>query len=638
MKNKNNLEILEEPSDSLKRDLTGMAAVIVSAVAVLSTLYHIYALGIRATSVLELRTIHLMAAFIIVPLLYAPFKHRKALSLFDWILVIVGIIVSVYVLLQSEDFVLRAGVSPTVGDLICGGIAIFLILEMVRRLVGLPLVILTLVLILYAKFASFFPGPLQSKSYPLMRIISQAYSIDGIYGIPIGASSTYVLLFILFGAILNATGTGKLYTDLAYAVAGRYRGGPAKVAVFASALFGTISGSGIANVVGTGTFTIPLMKSAGFAPHFAAAVEAVASTGGQIMPPVMGAGAFIMAEMISVPYVKIAVAALLPAILYFGAVYTMIDLRAGKKGLKGLPANQLPDPKEVLRERGHLIIPLLVLLYELVIVQTTAIRAALFAIYTAIAVSCIRKNSRLSWSSLFKALGDGTKGCMEVIAACACAGIVVAMISLTGVGLKLSAAIVTISQGSLFMALILTAIIVVILSMGLPTTACYLISAAVMGPALAKMGISPLQAHLFIFYYACISGITPPVALVAYPAAAIAKTSPIKVALTAARLGIVGFLVPFMFVYTPGLLLVGSPLFIAQSCITSALGVFALSAALEGWLSRSISMLARGILLISGIFLMIAEPITDFIGLTCLIIVLIFHYLPAKKTSSDSDT
>ncbi|NPV69954.1 MAG: TRAP transporter permease [Firmicutes bacterium] len=628
--------ILEEPSDSLKRNLTGAAAAIVAGVAVLSSLYHVYSLGIRATSVLELRALHLMVAFIIVPLLYAPFSGRKAVSPLDWLMAIAGVVTTFYVLTQNEDFVLRAGVSPTAGDLVLGAVAIVLILEMVRRLVGLPLTILTLVLVLYAKFASFFPGPLRAKSYPLARIISQAFSIDGIYGIPIGASSTFVLLFILFGAVLNATGTGKFYTDLAYAGAGRLRGGPAKVAVFASALFGTISGSGIANVVATGTFTIPLMKSTGFLPHFAGAVEAVASTGGQIMPPVMGAGAFLMAEMVSMPYSKIAISAALPAILYFLAVYLMIDLEAGRMGLKGLPSCELPDPKAIWRTRGHLIIPLLVLLYELVIVQTTAIRAALFAIYTAVAVSFLRKDTRLSWKGLLGALADGTKGCMEVIASCACAGIVVAMISLTGVGLKLSTAIVSLSHGSLFLALVLTAVIVVILSMGLPTTACYLISAAVMGPALTKMGISPLQAHMFIFYFACVSGITPPVALVAYPAAAIARTSPIQVALTAAKLGIVGFLVPFMFVYTPGLLLMGSPGWVAWSCLTSTLGVFALSVALEGWLSRPVAPAVRAVLLAGGVLLMIAEIKTDLIGLGCLAAGLTLHYLTAGVRRSGS--
>ncbi|MGE5483518.1 MAG: TRAP transporter permease [Ignavibacteriales bacterium] len=625
-------QILEEPSDSLKRDLTGLAGKVVTAVAVLSSLYHIWALGLKATSVMELRAIHLMVGFIIVPLLYAPFKNRKRLTLLDWLFAAAGVAITVYVLTEGDAWVLRAGVAPTTLDVVFGGLCIIMILEMVRRLVGAPLAILTTVLMVYAKFASFFPGALRSKSYSIARIVSQAFSVDGIYGIPIGASSTYVLLFILFGAMLSATGTGKFYTDLAYSAAGRMRGGPAKVAVIASALFGTISGSGIANVVATGTFTIPLMKSTGFLSHFAGAVEAVASTGGQIMPPVMGAGAFLMAEMVSMPYSKIALSAALPALLYFLAVYLMIDFEAGRMGLEGMPASQLPDARSVWRSRGHLMIPLIVLLYELLVVQTTAIKAALFGIGAAVVVSYVKKETRISGQAIIKALADGTKGCMEVIASCACAGIVVAMISLTGVGLKLSAAIVSVAGGSLFLALILTAVIVIVLSMGLPTTACYLVSAAVMGPALSKMGISPLQAHLFIFYFACISGITPPVALVAYPAGAIAKCSPIAVAFTAARLGIVGFLVPFMFVYTPGLLLVGSLPWVLWSCVTSVLGVFSLSMALGGWFRRPIPVALRAVLLVSGILLMIAEIVTDFVGLTGLAIGFFVHLRMISRT------
>ncbi|MGB9866426.1 MAG: TRAP transporter permease [Bacillota bacterium] len=623
---------LEEPSESLRRHLKPPLFTAVNYLAAAASVYHVIALGVKATSVLELRLLHLLAAFVLVPLVYAPGQRwRDRPTVIDWLLPIVGLAVTVYVFTQGDAFVLRAGVAPTPLDIVFGLLAILLVLEMVRRLVGLPLVILTVVLMVYSRFASLFPGPLRAKSYPLARIISQAFSIDGIYGIPLGASSTYVLLFILFGAMLSATGTGKFYTDLAYSIAGRFRGGPAKVAVLASALFGTISGSGIANVVATGTFTIPLMKSTGFAPHFAGAVEAVASTGGQIMPPIMGAGAFLMAEMISKPYSTIAISAALPAILYFLAVYFMIDFEAGRTNLKGLPPSQLPLARSVIRERGHLLIPILVLLYELLVVQTTAIRAALFSLYTAVLVSFLKKDTRLSWNKFVEALANGTKGCLEVIASCACAGIVVAMISLTGVGLKLSAAVVSLASGSLLLALVLVALIVVILSMGLPTTACYLISAAVMAPALTKMGISPLQAHLFVFYYACISGITPPVALVAYPAAAIAKTNPVKVALTAARLGIVGFLVPFMFVYSPALLLVGKWTWVLWSCVTSLVGVFALSVALSGWFQAPVNTWIRLLLLASGICLMIPEPATDVLGFGLLGGGMLWHYFGSKQ-------
>lgn len=626
--------LLSEYSDSLKRNLRSNINILVSFIAAAFAIYHIIALGIKATSALELRLIHLMAGFVLVPILYAPSKKLKGdtPSLLDWILSILGIAITIYVFSQGDDFVLRAGVNPTTLDLVFGGISIILILEMVRRLVGWPLVILTVFLIVYAKCAIYFPGILCAKSYSFTRIISQAFSIDGMYGIPIGASATYVLLFILFGAILNATGAGKFYTDLAYAVAGRYRGGPAKVALLASALFGTISGSGIANVVATGTFTIPLMKSAGFAPHFAAAVEAVASTGGQIMPPIMGAGAFLMSEMISRPYPEIAISAIIPALLYFGAAYLMIDFEAGKRKLLGLPTSQLPQVKEVLKKRGHLLIPIAVLLYELLILKTTAIRAALFSIYTVIIISFLKKETRFpSIMSFIEALANGTKGCLEVIATCACAGIVVAMISLTGVGIKLSSFVMSLAGGSLLAALILVAIVVIILSMGLPTTACYLISAAVMAPALTQIGFSPLQAHFFIFYYACISGITPPVALVAYPAAAIAKTNPFKVAFEAAKLGISGFIVPFMFMYNPALLLVGKPAFVLWACVSAIIGILSLSISLSGWFQGKIKIWARIAFLIAGVCLIIPEIDTDLIGLTLFGGSLIGHRLKGER-------
>lgn len=620
---------LSEYADTLKRSLKPNISLFASLLAAAFSIYHIIALGVKATSAMELRLIHLMAGLLLVPILYAPSKRSKrdTPSLFDWFLSLLGVIVTIYVFSQGDDFVFRAGINPTNLDILFGAITIFLILEMVRRLVGWPLIILTLILMVYAKFAVYFPGIFRSKSYSFARIISQSFSVDGIYGIPIGASATYVLLFILFGAILNATGAGKFYTDLAYSIAGRFRGGPAKVAVIASALFGTISGSGIANVVATGTFTIPLMKNAGFAPHFAAAVEAVASTGGQIMPPIMGAGAFLMAEMISKPYSEIAISAIIPALLYFGAAYLMIDFEAGKRNLMGLPPAQLPRISKVIKERGHLIIPIAVLLYELLIVKTTAIKAALFSIYAVIIISFLKKETRLpSLTSLIEALANGTKGCLEVIATCACAGIVVAMISLTGIGIKLSSFVISLAGGSLLMALILVAIVVVILSMGLPTTACYLISAAVMAPALTKIGLSPLQAHFFIFYYACISGITPPVALVAYPAAAIAKTNPFKVAFEAAKLGITGFIVPFMFIYSPALLLVGNWLFVSWSCLTATIGILALSISLSGWFQSSVRTWLRVTLFIAGLCLIVPEIKTDLIGLAMFGVSLAWHH------------
>lgn len=558
-----------------------------------------------------LRNIHLLCGFILIPLLYpGTKKHIERVNFFDYLLIAVGISISIYVMAQDEDFFMRAGVSPTQGDLFFGSLAIILVLIITKRVIGWPLVIVTIFFLFYAKFAIYFPGMFVGKSHSIKNIISYVFNIEGIYGIPIGVSSTYVILFILFSSILKESGAGEFYTDFAYSIAGRTRGGPAKVAVISSALFGTISGSGIANVVTTGSITIPLMKKTGFKAPYAGAVEAVASTGGQIMPPIMGAGAFLMAEIIGIPYTKIMIAALLPALLYFISIYNVVDFQAAKSGLLGLSPHELPSLKKVVTRNGHLIIPLIILIYILMS-GATPIKAAFLSIIATIIVSYFKKSTRMGIRKIASSFENGVLGCLEVIAACGCAGIIMALVSLTGIGLKLSALIVQISGSNLFIALLLTAIIVIILSMGLPTTACYIVSATIMAPGLIKMGITPLQAHLFIFYYACLSGITPPVALVAYPAGAIAKASPVAVSITAFRLGIVGFLVPFIFIYSPNLLLIGSLNQIIIASVTSLIGTYFISIASEGWYRGSVNSISRGFFLGGGILMLIPGLRTD---------------------------
>ncbi|NSW91521.1 MAG: TRAP transporter permease [Firmicutes bacterium] len=614
------IQKLLDEYEKRKRTFSGRTAQIITIIAVAGSLWHIYALGIAATSVILLRNLHVMFGFILIPLLYPGFDRNEKISFFDILMVLSGIAVTIYVFMQDHSFILRAGVSPTQGDIIFGVIAIFLVLAITKRVLGWPLVIVALAFMVYAKFGSYFPGMFIGRNYSLSRIISYVFNIDGIYGITTGVSSTYVVLFILFGAFLKNSGAGELYTDLSYAIAGRAKGGPAKVSVISSALFGTISGSGIANVVTTGSMTIPLMKKSGFRKEYAGAVEAVASTGGQIMPPVMGAGAFLMAEMIGVPYKDVMIAAILPALLYFVTTFFVIDLRAGKDGLVGLKAEELPSIKEVIRTKGHLILPLIMLLYALIIQGATPIRAAFLSIIACVVVSYFRKVTRMDIKSILNALETGIYGSLEVIAACACAGIIMALVSLTGIGLKLSTLIVILAGSSLFLALILTAVIIVILSMGLPTTACYLIGAAIMAPALTQLGISPLQSHLFIFYFACLSGITPPVALAAYPAGAIAKANPVTVSFVAFRMAIVGFIIPFIMVYSPAILLIGKPLEVAIVVVTSLVGAYAIAVATEGWFKKSLHMLGRVLLLVGGICMIVPGSMTDFPGIVLIVL------------------
>lgn len=606
-------ELLDE-YEKRKRTFIGKMAIVVTGIAVAGALWHIYALGLAATSVMLLRNIHLLFGFLLIPLLYPGFNKSEKVTFVDILMVIGGLAVTGYVYMQGHSFVLRAGVNPTRGDLFFGAIAIVLILMMTKRVLGWPLVIVTFVFMVYAKFGSYFPGMFMGRDYTLSRMISYVFNIDGIYGMPIGVSSTYVILFILFGAFLKNSGAGELYNDFSYAIAGKSKGGPAKVAVISSALFGTISGSGIANVVTTGSITIPLMKKCGFKKEYAGAIEAVASTGGQIMPPIMGAGAFLMAEMIGIPYTNIMSAAALPALLYFATTWFVIDLRAGKDGLVGLKASELPRLKEVVSSKGHLVIPLIVLLYSLIIQGSTPIKAAFLSIISCIVVSYFKRLTRMSLATIISSLEGGVIGSLEVIAACACAGIIMALVSLTGVGIKLSAFIVMLAGSSLFLALILTAIIIIILSMGLPTTACYIIGAAIMAPALTQLGIAPIQSHMFIFYFACLSGITPPVALAAYPAGAIAKANPVTVSYVAFRMAIVGFIIPFIMVYSPAILLIGNPLQIVFVVITSLVGAHSIAVATEGWFKKHLNTVGRILLLVGGTVLIIPGANTDIIG------------------------
>jgi len=627
MLDESQVEELLDQYETRKRKFTGKTAVIIAWISIAGALWHLYALGIAAQSVIVLRSVHLMFGLILIPLLYPGFKKSDKITIFDMMMVIAGVAVSVYVLMQDHSFILRAGVSPTQGDLIFGTIAIILVLLATKRVLGWPLVIIVAVFMIYAKFGSYFPGAFMGRDYSWSRIISFAFNVDGIYGITIGVSSTYVVLFIIFGAFLQNSGAGELYTDFAYGIAGRLRGGPAKVSVISSALFGTISGSGIANVVADGPITIPLMKRSGFRKEYAGAVEAVASTGGQIMPPVMGAGAFLMAEMIGLPYTEIMISATLPALLYFSTAWFVIDLRAGKDGLVGLKGSELPQVKDVLRSKGHLVLPLLILIYALVFMGVTEIKSALLAIVACVVCSWFRKSTRMDLKSISNALQAGLNGSLEVIAACAAAGIIMSLVTLTGVGLKLSSLIITLAGSSLLLALVLTAVIIIIMSMGLPTTACYLIGAAIMAPALTQLGISPLSAHMFIFYFACLSGITPPVALCAYPAAAIAKANPVTVSLVAFKMAIVGFIIPFVMVYSPAIFMNGTPLEVVWVVITSLVGAYSIAMAIEGWRNTNLHMVGRAMLMVGGICLIVPGLNSDIVG----VVLITAGYFIGKK-------
>lgn len=616
-------EVVEIEEDKTTRSLPGYQLKVFTFIAVFMSVFHIYVLGFSPVTPWVLYTIHLGLGSILILMRYPMKKSAgsQGVTIIDYILIAGVVFSSTYLILEMEALMYRIGVAPTFLDLVVSSILILVVLEITRRTTGLILPILALLFILYAHFGKYLPGFLGHRGYEWDRIISYLNSLDAIFSVPIGASASFVFLFILFGSFLSGTGGSKFFIDFAIGATGGKRGGPAKAAVLSSALFGSVSGNSVANVVSTGVFTIPLMKKIGYPSRYAGAVESVASTGGQIMPPILGSAAFIMAQLIGVPYLDIVAASIIPALLYFTTVFLMIDFQAAKLGLKGMPKEMLPNLKKVMKNDGHLFIPLIVLIFVMTILKASPIKAAIWAIASTIIVSALKKQTRLSWRKIIDCLADGAKSALGMIAACATAGLIIGVLNLTGAGLKFATVILSFSGGSLPLALILTMCATIILGMGLPTTAAYLITAAVVAPALIQMGVSPLAAHMFVFYFACLSAFTPPVALAAYAAAGIAKAKPMQVALTAMKIGIVAFIIPFVFVYGPAILLIGSPAEIALATITALIGVFSLASAVEGWfLGFMGNVFIRIMLLISSLLLIVPGVLTDIFGLVFILI------------------
>lgn len=598
---------------------------LVTVVAVSMSLFHIYALGFTVLSPWVLVTYHVMfgtvLGFALFPLSARLGPLTKLFGALDVVAIGLAVAAYSYVLIEMEALLDRAGYLPTDLDILFALISLVLTLELTRRTTGWSLPIVAITALLYALFGDLIPGMMGHRGYSMSRILSFVFSLDGLFSTPLQVSSKYIFLFVLFGAFLQVSGGGSFFLDIASSLVGSIRGGPAKIAIFASALFGTISGSAVANTAATGAVTIPLMKRVGYRPAFAAAVEAVSSTGGQIMPPIMGASAFIIADIVGVSYWQVAVAALIPAILFFITVFISVDIEAVKSGLKGVPRDELQPALKVLKAGGHLLIPVVVLLGSLAVLRTSPIRAALYAILAMVIVSWFRKNTRMGPKKLISALNIGARNGLEVLIACATAGIVVAVLNLTGLGQIVAAVIVELSQGVVFVALILSMGVCIILGMGLPTTPAYIIAASVVAPALIELGLSPLPAHLFIFYFACLAVITPPVALASYTAAGIAKANPMEVGLIGVKLGIAAFLIPYMFVYSEALLANGPLSGILLAMATAVAGVFALASAVHRYFLGPLPLVGSGILLAAALTLINQGLVTDLIGISLLVAV-----------------
>lgn len=632
-------------------------------ISVIFVLFQLYATLSGAITAQVLRATHLAFVQLLAFLLFPPTKNspRNTLPWYDIVLGLIGMACWLYIVVNFDSLVRRSG-NNTPLDVAVGIVGILVLFESCRRIVGLPIMIIAGSFIVFAFAGKYLPGFLHHRGYSLQRVVCHLfYNTEGIMGTPIGACSTFIFLFILFGALLEKTGIGHFFIDVCNALAGGASGGPAKVAVLSSALLGTVSGSSVSNTVGSGSFTIPMMKRLGYKGEFAGAVEAAASTGGQIMPPIMGAAAFLMAESLGLPYITIVKAAIVPAILYFTGIFITVHLEAKKLGLKGLPKDQLPRFMPLLLRKGYMILPLVVIIYFLC-AGKTAVFAALMGIIACVlvgfgvSVSDLTHGRKPSFGGkdIVEIMCTAARNIISVAIACGMAGIIIGIVTLTGLGLRLGNGLVMLAHGKLLLTLVFTMVASIILGMGAPTTANYLITSTITAGAIISLGIEPLAAHMFAFYFGIIADVTPPVALAAIAGAAIAKAKPMKTALNATKLAIGAFIIPYMFVYNSKMLMINaSALSVVMIIITAILGMFGISVALEGYgfnntgffyNSRkgkatiiAFDAVERLLFAIAGLLCVIPETKTDIIGVS-LLAVLIAYQLILKKVRNTKAT
>ncbi len=594
--------------------------------------FHCWTAMFGAAAGIGQKAIHLGLVLAIFFLDYLAKDDRKwycRLSDVFFILASVGSLI--YIMSIDSTIDMRSGLIYTY-DIFFGVLLMVTLIEATRRAVGKSLAIVVIVFILYAFFGQYMPGFLVHAGMDISRLTSVVYlGTDGIYGTAIYASASYIVLFVILGAVFNETGVGDYFTKLASRAFGKFRGGPAKIAVVASGLFGSISGSAIANVIGTGTFTIPMMKKCGFEDEYAAAVEASASTGGQIMPPVMGATAFLIAEYLGIPYFSLVKAALIPAVLFYVAILMTVDLYARKHDIKGVPESELPTWKELGRN-VYLILPLIYLIISMSVFKMTVTKSGITSIIATIVCTLFSARNRITLEKLKRIVKASINGAKPVAVACGVVGIIIGIVMGSGLGFRMSSMLIQISNGQLGILLVLTMVVSLILGMGVPTTAAYLMLALLVVPALKQMNVLPLAAHLFIFYFGIISNVTPPVALAAYAAAGVARCNPTKTGIFAFKLSLSGFILPFMFVYNPVLLMQGNWLEIIQSLITALLGIYSLSSALEGFVFKwNANKAERLVRLASALLLIVPGTLTDVIGLAVLVGIFLLKTAGSKR-------
>lgn len=631
-------------SESRYRRYKDWKKYLIIAISVIFCLFQLYSILSGRITAQVVRATHLAFVMLLAYLLFPMKKDmpKDKLPWYDVILAIIGAASWSYITINFDSLVRRAGIYTST-DIIIGIIGILLVFEACRRIVGLPILIISIVFIIYALFGAYAPGFLNHRGYSLQRLVSHLfYNTEGIMGTPIGASATFIFLFIFFGALLDKTGIGQFFIDICNAIAGGFDGGPAKVAVLTSAMFGTVSGSSVSNTVGTGSFTIPMMKSLGYRPEFAGAVEASASTGGQLMPPIMGAAAFLMAESLGIPYMEVAKAAIIPAILYFTGIFIMVHLEAKKTGLKGLSRDSLPKIGELLMKKGYLVIPLLTIIYFFVLGKTAIyaglmgiIAAAIVAVVNSIVDIIMKRKVSFGLNDLIDVFVNAARNIISVAIACAMAGIIIGVITLTGLGLKIGAGLISISGGIPLLLLFLTMISSIILGMGVPTTANYLITSTIAASAIIGLGYEPLAAHMFVFYFGIIADVTPPVALAAMAGAAIAKSDPLKTGIEATKLSIGAFIIPYMFIFNPDILMINTTISdIIPILITSLIGMFGVSAGLEGYVFRKCKPYERILFIIAGLLSIYPEVYSDIIGIGIIAILVIVQIITKRKNQA----
>lgn len=631
MQKKSDEIIKKLDKESTTRTFSGMMKKIFFVLCVLVSLYHLYTATFGPPLTLIHRSIHVSMMLVLTFLMYPLCKSSSFTkpSILDWLLVALSLTSPIYISTNYLGVVERAGNANTM-DMIMATLLVALVLEASRRVSGNVLSILSLIFIGYGLFGRSMPGMFMHRGYDWLSLSNHFFAnTEGIYGTSVNVAASYIYLFILFGAVMSKSGMGQLFNDLALALAGHTKGGPAKVSVLASGLLGSINGSAVANVVTTGAFTIPLMKKTGYSKEFAGAVESAASVGGQLLPPIMGAAAFIMAEMLGVKYSSIIIWAAIPALLYYLGIIIQVQLRASKDGLVGLPKDQLPVLRDVLKSRGHLLLPVFFLLYMLFFSGTTVVYSAVLTIVVTIVVAQLKKETRMSVNDMITALADGAKQTVSVAIACACVGIIIGVSSKTGFGLTMANTIIALGGTNILFTLVFTMITCMILGMGLPSIPAYIITAAIAAPALSKLGIAPAAAHMFSFYYAMFANLTPPVALASFAAAGLSGGDPMKTGIASVKLAIAGFIVPFMFVFSPQLMLIDTTWFEgAWTAASACLGVFLLAVSVEGYFHAPLALWLRAIVLAGALGLMYPGAITDAIGVGVLAVL---YFVQKKK-------